>query len=56
MTQYLPDNLLTLFAARPPIDFKPPADELLVNRKRPPMQGVSEYVKLFEVSACVMEV
>jgi U1 small nuclear ribonucleoprotein len=48
MTQFLPDNLLALFAPRPPIEFKPPPDELLVNRKRIPIGGVAQYVKLFE--------
>lgn len=48
MTQFLPDNLLALFAPRPPIEFKPPPDELLVNRKRIPVSGVSKYVSLFE--------
>lgn len=48
MTQYLPDNLLALFAPRPPIPFKPPPDELLVNRKRVSISGVSKYISLFE--------
>ncbi|KAI6181579.1 U1 small nuclear ribonucleoprotein 70 kDa [Aphelenchoides besseyi] len=48
MTQFLPDNLLTLFQPRPPLDFKPPVDELLVNRKRAPIQGIAQYVGLFE--------
>ncbi|KAI1719170.1 RNA recognition motif domain-containing protein [Ditylenchus destructor] len=48
MTQYLPDNLVALFAPRPPIEFKPPPDELLVNRKKVPVQGVAQYVNLFE--------
>lgn len=55
MTQFLPENLLALFAPRPPIEFKPPPDELLVNRKRAPMLGIAQYVGLFEVvSLCVL--
>ncbi|KAI6225182.1 U1 small nuclear ribonucleoprotein 70 kDa [Aphelenchoides fujianensis] len=48
MTQFLPDNLLSLFQARPPLDFLPPPDELIVNRKRAPIQGVAQYMGLFE--------
>ncbi|VDK84585.1 unnamed protein product [Onchocerca ochengi] len=48
MTQFLPDNLLALFEARPPLPYKPPPDELLVDRKRPKMSGLSEYIHLFE--------
>lgn len=53
MTQFLPDNLLALFAARPPVEFKPPPDELLVSRKHQSMTGVSEYVRLFDVGGCL---
>ncbi|MFH4974601.1 hypothetical protein AB6A40_001310 [Gnathostoma spinigerum] len=48
MTQFLPENLLALFEARPPLPYKPPVDELLIDRKRPPMSGVAQYVHLFE--------
>ncbi|KAH7702436.1 CBN-RNP-7 protein [Aphelenchoides avenae] len=48
MTQFLPDNLLALFAPRPPIEFKPPPDELIVLKKRVPISGVAQYIKLFE--------
>uniref|UniRef100_A0A915D1N6 U1 small nuclear ribonucleoprotein 70 kDa n=1 Tax=Ditylenchus dipsaci TaxID=166011 RepID=A0A915D1N6_9BILA len=44
----LPDNLVALFAPRPPIDFKPPPDDLLVHRKRVPIGGCAQYVNLFE--------
>lgn len=50
MTQFLPNNLLALFAPRSPIPYKPPPDELLVNRKRIQIQGIAQYVGLFEVS------
>ncbi|VDM96018.1 unnamed protein product [Thelazia callipaeda] len=48
MTQFLPDNLLALFEARPPLTYKPPPDDLLIDRKRPKMSGLAEYVNLFE--------
>lgn len=48
MTQFLPDNLLALFEARPPLPYKSPPDELLVDRRRPKMNGLSEYVARFE--------
>uniref|UniRef100_A0A914ZR43 U1 small nuclear ribonucleoprotein 70 kDa n=2 Tax=Parascaris univalens TaxID=6257 RepID=A0A914ZR43_PARUN len=46
--QFLPDNLLALFEARPPLPYKPPPDDLLIDRKRPKMSGLAEYVHLFE--------
>ena len=51
MTQFLPDNLLSLFAPRPPLEYKQPPDDLVVNRKRAPIQGIAQYVSLFEVCA-----
>ena len=48
MTQFLPDNLLALFEARPPLPYKPPPDDLLIDRKRPKMMGIAPYVHLFE--------
>ncbi|CAD5225480.1 unnamed protein product [Bursaphelenchus okinawaensis] len=48
MTQFLPDNLLALFAARPPLEYKPPPDPLVVDRHRPQILGLSQYVSLFE--------
>uniref|UniRef100_A0A914XU50 U1 small nuclear ribonucleoprotein 70 kDa n=1 Tax=Panagrolaimus superbus TaxID=310955 RepID=A0A914XU50_9BILA len=48
MTQFLPDNLLKLFAPRPPIPYLPPADELTIEKKRPKYQGLAEYLNLFE--------
>ncbi|CAP34529.1 Protein CBR-RNP-7 [Caenorhabditis briggsae] len=50
MTAFLPPNLLALFEARPPVQYLPPVQELLVdkNAKRAPMTGVAQYVGLFE--------
>nr|CAD2183502.1 unnamed protein product [Meloidogyne enterolobii] len=48
MTQFLPDNLLGLFAPRAPIQYKPPPDDLFINRKHIPINGVAEYVQQFE--------
>nr|CAD2152432.1 unnamed protein product [Meloidogyne enterolobii] len=48
MTQFLPDNLLGLFAPRAPIQYKPPPDDLFINRKHIPITGVAEYVQQFE--------
>lgn len=48
MTQYLPDNLLSLFAARPPLLYLPPVDELSINKKRAPIQGMARFLKEFE--------
>uniref|UniRef100_F1LA74 U1 small nuclear ribonucleoprotein 70 kDa n=1 Tax=Ascaris suum TaxID=6253 RepID=F1LA74_ASCSU len=32
----------------PPLPYKPPPDDLLIDRKRPKMSGLAEYVHLFE--------
>ncbi|GMR42101.1 hypothetical protein PMAYCL1PPCAC_12296, partial [Pristionchus mayeri] len=48
MTQFLPDNLLQLFAPRPPVPYLPPADVLLCDKKRAKMQGMAECVGEFE--------
>ncbi|CAD6188373.1 unnamed protein product [Caenorhabditis auriculariae] len=50
MTQFLPPNLLALFEARPPIQYLPPFDELLIdkNEKRPAITGIAQYVSQFE--------
>jgi hypothetical protein len=50
MTQFLPDNLLALFAPRPSIEYKAPVDELPVDRKRAPINGIAQYIGLFEVT------
>ncbi len=46
MTQYLPPNLLALFAARPPIPYLPPPD--LKKKKLPAYQGVAHLLSEFE--------
>ncbi|KAK3727671.1 hypothetical protein RRG08_032630 [Elysia crispata] len=48
MTQYLPPNLLALFAARDPLPFLPPADKLPHEKKRAPYYGVAEFLEGFE--------
>uniref|UniRef100_A0A914WUT9 U1 small nuclear ribonucleoprotein 70 kDa n=1 Tax=Plectus sambesii TaxID=2011161 RepID=A0A914WUT9_9BILA len=48
MTQFLPPNLLALFAPRDPLPFKVPVDKLLTEKKRAPISGVAEYIHLFE--------
>jgi hypothetical protein len=49
MIHFLPDNLLALFAPRPPVQFKPPPDEIFVHRRLPRTTGVSMFVDKFEV-------
>ena len=49
MTQYLPPNLLALFAPRDPLPYLPPLDTLPTEKKPWPYSGVSEYLNLFEV-------
>lgn len=52
MTQYLPPNLLALFAARDPLTFLPPADKLPHEKKRVPYGGAAGFLDDFEVK-CV---
>jgi U1 small nuclear ribonucleoprotein 70kDa len=49
MTQFLPPNLLVLFAARDPIPFLAPIDKPTHEKKRQPYTGVSDYLVHFEV-------
>lgn len=49
MTQFLPPNLLALFAPRDPIPFLPPADKLPFEKKRQAYTGVAGFLKEFEV-------
>ena len=49
MTQYLPPNLLALFAARDPMNFIPPVDKLGHEKKRVPYGGIAGLLKEFEV-------
>lgn len=48
MTQYLPPNLLALFAARDPIPYLPPTDKPTHEKKRQPYTGVADYLTQFE--------
>ena len=49
MTQYLPPNLLALFAPRDPIPYIAPLDKLPHEKKLTPYGGVSSYLTEFEV-------
>uniref|UniRef100_A0A0N4Z323 U1 small nuclear ribonucleoprotein 70 kDa n=1 Tax=Parastrongyloides trichosuri TaxID=131310 RepID=A0A0N4Z323_PARTI len=48
MTQFLPDNLIGLFFARPPIQYLPPVSPLLVEKDPIKYTGVAQYLSLFE--------
>lgn len=48
MTQFLPPNLLVLFAARDPIPYLPPTDKPTHEKKRQPYTGVADYLTHFE--------
>ncbi|KAH8377577.1 hypothetical protein KR093_006109 [Drosophila rubida] len=48
MTQYLPPNLLALFAAREPIPFMPPVDKLPHEKKSRGYLGVAKFMSDFE--------
>lgn len=48
MTQFLPPNLLALFAPRDPIPYLAPADKLTHEKKRVPYMGIAQYAHLFE--------
>ena len=50
MTQYLPPNLLALFAPRDPIPFLPQIAKLPHEKKSSSYIGIGAYVKQFEVS------
>jgi hypothetical protein len=49
MTQFLPPNLLALFAPRDAIPFLPPTDKLPHEKKRLPYGGLSDFTTTFEV-------
>ncbi len=49
MTQFLPPNLLALFAPREPIPLLPPSDKLAHEKKRLPYGGLTEFMADFEV-------
>ena len=48
MTQFLPPNLLTLFAARDPLPYLPPVTPLTHEKRTVGYGGVSDYLKFFE--------
>jgi len=49
MTQFLPPNLLALFAPRDPIPYLPPIDKLPIEKKnRPGYDGVGNLLHIFE--------
>ena len=49
MTQFLPPNLLALFAPREPIPFLPPAAKLPHEKKNRGYLGVGNFLTYFEV-------
>lgn len=49
MTQYLPPNLLALFAPRDPLPFLPPPDKLPHEKKTRGYLGVGNFLSHFEV-------
>ncbi len=55
MTQYLPPNLLALFAPRDPVPFLPPLDKLPHEKKLTPYNGVAQFLQEFEVRGGVRE-
>ena len=50
MTQFLPPNLLALFAPRDPIQFLPPVDKLPHEKKTTGYTGLGGFLNEFEVS------
>jgi len=48
MTQFLPSNLLALFAPREPLKYLPPAAKLPIEKNLPPYSGVATFVAQFE--------
>ena len=49
MTQFLPPNLLALFAPREPVPFLPPNDKLPHEKKRLPYGSLNDFMNNFEV-------
>lgn len=49
MTQYLPPNLLALFAPRDPIPYLPPVDKLTWEKRTDGYSGVAHLITNFEV-------
>ena len=50
MTQFLPPNLLALFAPRDPIQYLPPVDKLPHEKKTTGYSGLGSFLNEFEVS------
>lgn len=50
MTQFLPPNLLALFAPRDPIPYLPPVNKLPHEKKNGGYIGVGGFLKYFEVT------
>jgi U1 small nuclear ribonucleoprotein len=48
MTQFLPPNLLALFAPRDPLPFMAPLDKLPCEKKTQPYSGVAAFMSTFE--------
>ena len=52
MTQFLPPNLLALFAPRDPIPYLPPVEKLPHEKHHnQPYCGIAPYIREFEVSS-----
>lgn len=51
MTQFLPPNLLALFAPRDPIPYLPPVAKLPHEKKTKGYIGIGNFLGLFEVSS-----
>ena len=49
MTQFLPPNLMALFAARDPIPYLAPVDKLTHEKKRHAYTGIADFLDYFEV-------
>jgi U1 small nuclear ribonucleoprotein 70kDa len=50
MTQFLPPNLLALFAPRDPLPYLAPPDKLVHEKKTNGLIGVGSFLDRFEVS------
>lgn len=56
MTQFLPPNLLALFAPRDAIKYIPPTERLPFEKRTVGYGGIATYLNLFEVGAVVFMV
>lgn len=55
MTQFLPPNLLALFAPRDPIPYLPPLEKLPHEKHHnQPYSGIAPYIREFEVSPVIL--